>query len=249
MTDRELQARMRQALDKSMPPLPDDPDLTAKVLDRYAGKRQKKRARLSGMRIAAAAVVMALVVCGGAIMQSFSYTYVDARQSEDGEQYILIGVSVTPPVGQTADAATDHGDWSMFYTEDWDEVVEALGEAPLMPAWLPDGWEISGYDVIIDNTQKCLSTYYEKPRPGEEDTDVLIYHVNAFTDLQYLNMAIEANNEGESIELENGLSVYVDLNVKRTTSMWQDGLTGYSMSGDVTKEELMRVIRSIYGLD
>lgn len=249
MTDRELKERMRQALDRSMPPLPDDSDLTAKVLGRHAGKQQKKRARRNGLRIAAAAMVMVLVIFGGAIMQCFSYTYVDARQSEDGEQYVLIGVSVTPNVDQGADAEIGWNKMLSFSTKDWDQVVEVWGGVPLTPCWLPDGYEIYNYSISMDNTMKRLVMNYHKDKPGEEDYDVLIYTTRIFTDLQYFYMTIEANNEGEYIKLDNGLSVYVDMNVERPTSMWRDGLTGYSMSGDITSEDLVQIIRAMYGSD
>lgn len=250
MTDRELKALMRQALDQAMPPLPDDPDLTAKVLERHAEKQQKRRARLTGLRIAAAVAVMALVICGGAIAQRFSYSYIEARYSEDGEQYILAGVSVTPPVEQNAEAELDSSQEPiMFFTKDLDEAIEAIGEIPLMPAWLPDGWELYGYNVVVTYAQKFLTAHYQKPIPGEDDYDALNYEVFIFNDLQYFYMSIEANLEGDYMELDNGMSVYVDMNVERPTSMWYDGLTCYAMSGDVTPEELVQIIHAMYGLD
>lgn len=249
MTDRELQSRIRLALDGGLPPLPDDPALAEAVIRRHEKKRRQTRARARGMRAAVALAVIALVVCGGAILQGWSRTYLDVRQSEDGEQYIMQGVSVTPPVGQTADAASAGNGMIVLHTKNPQLVVEALGEAPLLPTWLPDGWEVDDYSIAIDYTMKRLVVAYNKFRSDGDEADRLIYRTTIFNDLEDFRMTIEANNEGHDVMLENGLSVYMDMNVDRPTSMWRDGLTGYSLSGDITPEELLRIIRAMYDLN
>ena len=250
MTDSELRNRIRQALDQSMPPLPDDPALTEAVLERHEERRQKRRARMRGLRVVVAMTVMTLFVFGGAIMQGWSRTYFTTYQSEDGEQHIIRGVNVTPPVGQAADAADASNHVIIFNTRSLDDVIDAMGEALMLPTWLPDGWEVDDYSVVInDNIMKDVSVAYQRFKPGEEEADRLIYSVTTFSDLQYFYLSIETNNDGRYVELENGLSVYIGRNVHRPTSMWQEGLTGYVLSGDITEEELLHIIRSMYGLD
>ena len=245
MTDRELKENMRQALDRSMPPLPDDPDLTAKVLERHADKQQKKRARLTGLRIAAAVAVMVLVMSSGVIARP--YTYMDAYQSEDGELYILMGVSVTPPVIQSADAATYN--WIELTTADFNEAVEILGDVPLIPVWLPDGWEIELYYVLNTKSQRQFSMLLGQSPDGETASNRMVYSTTTFSNIEDFYIAIQINGEGKYVELENGLSIYVDMNVNRITSLWYEGLTGYGLSGDITEEELLHIIRAMYGLD
>lgn len=247
MTDSELRSQVRRALDQSMPPLPDDPDLTEAVLERHEQRQQKNRARLSGLRVCVAVAVTLLYICGGAIMQGWSHliTY----QSKDGEQYVIRGVSVTPPVSQVADAASVHNGIFSLSTKKLDVVIEILGGTPLLPTWLPDGWEVDAYSLNLNDTMKRLVVSYNKFKPGKKEADRLIYRTTTFSDLEYFYETIEANNEGRYVELENGLSVYVDKNVHRPTSIWQDGLTGYALSGDITEEELLQIIHAMYGLD
>ncbi|MCH5287479.1 MAG: DUF4367 domain-containing protein [Christensenellaceae bacterium] len=246
MTDRELKLQMRQALDMAMPPLPDDPDLTAKVLERYAKKQRVRRSMTVGLRVAAALIMVLLVMSSGVIARP--YTYMDAHQSEDGEQYVLQGVSVTPSISQSADAALSIG-WSELTTTDFDEAVETLGETPLIPVWLPEGWEIEDYYVLITKTQRELAVFGGQSPDGVTASNRMVYSTTTFDDIRDFYLSIEVNGEGKYVELENGLSIYVDMNVNRITSMWYDGLTGYSLSGDFSEEELLHIIRSMYGLD
>ena len=248
MTDRELKERMRQALDRSMPPLPDDPHLTGKILGRHTEKHQKKRARMNGLRVAAVAAVIVLVIFGEAIMLVFSYSYVDARQSEDGEQYVLRGVRVTPPIIQSAEAELPYV-WLELTTADFDEAVEALGTVPLVPVWLPDGWDIELYYVLGSRSRRQLSMLLGQSPDGETASNRMVYSTTTFSDIEEFYIAIEANGEGKYVELENGLSIYVDMNLSRVTSMWREGATVYSLSGNITEEELLHIIRSMYGLD
>lgn len=246
VTDRELKERIRQTLDKSMPPLPDDPCLVEKVLS-LRDKRQRVRRRVTiGLRAAAALIVALLVMSSGVIARP--YTYMDAHQSEDGEQYVLMGVSVTPPISQSADAALSIG-WTELITTDFDEAVETLGEVPLIPVWLPEGWEIEDYYVLVTKTQRELAMFGGQSPDGVTASNRMIYSTTTFNDIRDFYLSIEVNGEGKYVELENGLSIYVDMNVDRITSMWYDGLTGYSLSGDFTEEELLRIIRAMYGLD
>lgn len=250
MTDRELKTQVRQVLDASMPPLPDDPELAEKVLERHEEKQQKRRGRRIGLRYAAALAVMVLVVCGEAILQSLPRGYVEASLSADGEQYIMTGVTVTPPVGQAANAATySASEWFELTTEDDDEAMEALGEGTMLPVWLPDGWAADQYHIVNSSTLKRVSVHYTHDPSGDEEPGYLVYAVTAFSSLEDFHLSAEVNGEGRNVKLKNGLSIYVDMNVNRITSMWQDGLTGYSLSGDITEDELLHIIRSMYGLD
>lgn len=243
MTDRELKQHLREALGKSLPPLPDDPGLTAKVLDRHAQRQRVRHGLLVGLRVAAALVVAALVMYSGVIARP--HTYMDAHQSRDGEQYILMGVSVTPAISQSADAELSSG-WLELSTTDFDEALATLEEVPLTPVWLPDGWEVDEYYVLITQSQRELAMFLGQAPDG---SNRMVYTTTTFNDIEDFYMAIEINGEGRYVELENGLSIYVDMNVHRITSMWYDGLTGYSLSGDITEEELLQIIRAMYGLD
>lgn len=243
MTDRELKQHLREVLDRSIPPLADDPGLTAKVLNRHAQKQRVRHGLLIGLRVAAALIVAALVMSSGVIARP--HTYMDAHQSEDGEQYILMGVSVTPAISQSADAALSDG-WFELSTTDFDEAIESLGEVPLVPVWLPDGWEVEDYYVLITQTRRELAMFLGQAPDG---SNRMIYDTTTFDDIEDFYLSIEVSGEGRYVELENGLSVYVDMNVDRITSMWYEGLTGYSLSGDITEEELLHIIRAMYGLD
>lgn len=251
MTDRELKIQMRQALDASMPPLPDDPELVAKVLERRAEKQRVRRGRMIGLRVAVAMAVMVLVMCSGLMMQGWSHIRLDRWQSDDGEHYYLQGELVTPPVNGTAEAFTD---WERVFVQtlDWNEVVEALGKAPMAPSWLPEGWRLYQYRVDIIETISTFNVMYQKAMPVNDDPDNVAYLV--FTSQTFLNpngpdIVLEQNAAGKHVQLSNGMLIYVTTNFEYTIALWADGQTSYTMSAPIPEDDFLHIIRSMYGLD
>ena len=251
MTDRELKTRVRQALDMTMPPLPDDPDLADKVIGAHAKKQRLRQSRLLGLRVAAALAVMLLVVCSGLLMSDGSYIRLDRWQSEDEQLYYVQGERVTPPIDGTAEAAILHTENISLHTTSWDEVVAAIGTAPLAPTSLPDGWEVYQYMVDISVTLATFNATYQKAMPTEDDPDhigYLVFTSNTFFDPDGPYVALEQNGAGELIPLDNGIEIYLTTNFNHTLALWVNGATSYVMSAPMPEDDFMRIIRSIYGL-
>ena len=252
MTDLELKVQVRRALDASMPPLPEDPLLTDKVLGRDAEARQSRRRQVMGLRVAVALAVIVLIVCGGLLVQNLSHDFLDGWQSDDGKEYFIQGVSVTPAGGGTAEAENAHTENIFVITEDWNEAVSSYGRTPHVPSWLPEGWQVDHYEVSVFESFSRFIVGYRKSAPTEDDPEqenYLILDAISFVDVNDLHGSIEQSAPGTNMQLANGLTVYVSKNLDKATSIWMDDGTSYTLTGVVTEDELLRIIRSIYGLD
>ena len=247
MTDRELKTQVRQALDMAMPPLPEDPDLTDKVLEAHAKKQRVRQGRLLGLRVAAALAVMVLVVCGGLIYPQQIAHYLKGTQSDDEQHYVVQGVKETPSnlnIAEAQQPGQRREDGSCI-TQDLSEAVTFWGSEFLKPTWLPDGWNIDTYTLIFIPT---LSRYSITLRNDQVDHFVVFDVIN-FYDTDGLNEGIEQNGAGRMEELPNGISVYITANVEEPLAIWLDGLTQYLLVGPISEEDLLHMVYSVYGLD
>ena len=252
MTDRELKVQMRQALDASMPPLPDDPDLTAKVLERYEEKQRVWRGRAAGLRVAAALAVMVLVVCSGLLIRDGSYIRLDRWQSEDEQHYYVQGELVTPPMHSTAEAADTHMEPVSIKTTDWNELVDALGITPMAPSWLPDGWYLFHYWANVNETLFMFNVTYQKAMPTDDDPenmDYLVFTSTMFFDPNGPDLLLEQDGAGTYVQLSNGILIYLTVNYEKITALWIEGQTSYVLSAPLPEDDLLHIIRSMYGLD
>ena len=245
MTDREWKAQVRQALDMALPPLPDDPDLTEKVLQQHAEKKQTWRLRTAGLRVATALAVMVLVVCGGLL----NHVRFDVEEwiSNDqyGEWHHFQATNINTPTVGTAEAAVPFNGKFSLTTEDWDEFLSALGWTPRTPAWLPDSWEpyhyqASDIEIWSSSTLLFYSSLYDS---------YIVLTQRAFRNLEFMETGIHQDEEGESFHLKNGLTVYIAPLDEGCVAYWIEGVMDYTLYAPSTQENVLRIVRSMYGLD
>ena len=117
--------------------------------------------------------------------------------------------------------------------------LKQLGvEEPLFPTWLPDGFELAEQQIVLENEIFLYSAYVYKDkvimitiRPSDEIADTAFYE----------------KNEGDPIEYAVGGNTHFVLNNYKTTSAtWRT--RGYTVRivGDVTAQEIERIIDSVY---
>ena len=245
MTDLELKMQVRQALDASMPPLPDDPRLADKVLYRCAEKRRIRQSRKWVLRVAVALAVLVLAVCSGLLAHGSFDIEEWVENNQYGEWHVFHATNITTPTVGTAEASVPFTGEVHLVTEDWDEHVAALGWTPRVPAWLPRNWELHHYEAN-DIESFCSSTLvYRSPA----HRSFLLIDQTVYRDLGALGGNLHQDAEGEYVRLENGLSVYIAPLNDGYNIYWVDGITDYIMFAPTSQEDALRIIRSMYGLD
>lgn len=72
----------------------------------------------------------------------------------------------------------------------------------------------------------------------------MTYTYYAFFDYN-LHMAVEQNEEGTYITLDNGTTVYLVSNVNKTTVSWYTDCSEYMISGNISEKLLLRIAESV----
>ena len=221
---------------------------TAAVVSHYEENlqaiRNKMQPRFSfspctGWKRIATAMCLALVfLCVGLFIPE---GWIITHQTEDEGQYIMQGIETPAGFGSVADAgpALDH--IGIYDTTSWQEVVYLMGGKPQVPHWLPSGWSILTYTVSLTDVSSGLTIIYLHDETGGS----LLFQSTTFFDLSSLYSYIEQNSEGVVTELADGTKVYITDNIDNATATWHSTHSTYLLSGDVTKDKLVRIVDSM----
>lgn len=221
---------------------------TAAVVSHYEENlqaiRNKMQPRFSfspctGWKRIATAMCLALVfLCVGLFIPE---GWIITHQTEDEGQYIMQGIETPAGFGSVADAgpALDH--IGIYDTTSWQEVVHLMGGKPQVPHWLPSGWTILTYTVSLTDVSSGLTIIYLHDETGGS----LLFQSTTFFDLSSLYSYIEQNSEGVVTELADGTKVYITDNIDNATATWHSTHSTYLLSGDVTKDKLVRIVDSM----
>lgn len=126
------------------------------------------------------------------------------------------------------------------------EAVEACGLArPMVPRWLPEGF--TQVDLVVDTGFPDALIFQGAYQQGE---NVIVVFVEVFLpregqdDRGYGNFQ---KDEGDPIPYEaGGVTHLLSTNAGRPVALWSNGPAQGAISGDITMDELKRIIDSIY---
>ena len=221
---------------------------TAAVVSHYEENlqaiRNKMQPRFSfspctGWKRIATAMCLALVfLCVGLFIPE---GWIITHQTEDKGQYIMQGIETPAGFGSVADAGPALNRIGTYDTTSWQEVVHLMGGKPQVPHWLPSGWTILTYTVSLTDVSSGLTIIYLHDETGGS----LLFQSTTFFDLSSLYSYIEQNSEGVVTELADGTKVYITDNIDNATATWHSTHSTYLLSGDVTKDKLVRIVDSM----
>lgn len=185
------------------------------------------------------AMATTFLVIGGFLLDAMLHRqWLEGAQSPDEQQYVISGQSIDPGLITEGQADNELRSGS-FTTTDFEEVVDALGYEPLMPAWLPEGWEIKDY-FVGETKASIFLVRYSHPH----NKYLLRFNSTVYSDTETAVIEFEQNKAGSILET-NGWQVYISENMDNTIAVWRDGITCYSLSGSLPTEILLQVINSI----
>ena len=189
-------------------------------------------------KVLVAAACLAIVLGG----VSFSVSWYQGRQSDNGQIYDFTGQKVEVGNGQAAIAA-GNGTMQELETNDYAEVVAFLGTTPPVPEWWPEGWEALPYYATLIDGCWSLSVYYLNP----EFETMLSYSCVYATDPSTVSSGFPQDGTGETIVLENGKRVYFATNAGDMLAIWQCPNMYMNISGPITRSEITQMIYYVQG--
>ena len=135
-------------------------------------------------------------------------------------------------------------------SSDYAGIGEALEDCgltlPLAPQWVPEGFEMNF--LGIDELMSDMLIFYAHYARGDEN---LVVEVNVYIEREDggdRDYGRFQKDGGDPVPYEaGGVTHLLTTNAGRPTALWTHGPAECVVSGDITMEELKRVIDSIYG--
>ena len=123
------------------------------------------------------------------------------------------------------------------------EALDAYGIAePLVPKWLPEGFESLGVTTNVDPDFIRIAETYSY---DEKKIKIMIRRYNSEEALD--KVSVEKEDEQQDVKyIRGGVEHSVAQNRSIYTASWTNGLNVVSIIGDMTEEELEQMIDSIY---
>lgn len=123
------------------------------------------------------------------------------------------------------------------------EALDAYGiTEPLVPKWLPEGFESLGVTTNVDPDFIRIAETYSY---DEKKIKIAIRCYNAKEALERVSVEKENGQQDEKY-IRGGVEHSLAQNRAIYTASWTNGLNIVSIIGDVTEEELEQMIDSIY---
>jgi hypothetical protein len=120
-----------------------------------------------------------------------------------------------------------------------DEAMEALDITVLTPIWIPDGFSLSKVETSHTPMHKDITALYQK------DGEALMYSVTAYSSNE-ASSAYEMNDGSGEVLVINELEHFFMSNAEQVRVVWNMDKYVYSINGDVSKEEIIKMLNSIY---
>lgn len=123
-----------------------------------------------------------------------------------------------------------------------DDVLQDVAVKPLLPQWVPDGFAFKNAEKFIrlDNTNIVL--YYENSA-----NKTIVFDFEIYTDQASADASFEKDDNIVEVYEKNNLRYYIFQNIDRMQAVWISSKVIYNVSGDVSAEEMKRIIDSMDG--
>ncbi|NLV36829.1 MAG: DUF4367 domain-containing protein [Clostridiaceae bacterium] len=160
-----------------------------------------------------------------------------------GKETFKIGPGIEITGESELDVSIDEGIASIRSEADnydsIDAAMEALNIKALTPKWIPDGFQLSKVDIAQTPMCKDITALYLS------DEKRLVFTVAMYSDNEAAS-AYELDENGGEVLLIDDLEHYFMSNKEQIQVIWTRDQCLYSISGNVSREEIVRMLDSIY---
>ncbi len=120
-----------------------------------------------------------------------------------------------------------------------EEAAQALNITVLTPDWIPDRFKLTKVETLETPMYKGIITLYQN------DGKVLIYNASAYFDKAPSSAYEMDEGSGEVLKINN-IDHYIMTNSGQISAVWIRDKYVYSMNGDVSREEIIKILNSMY---
>lgn len=119
------------------------------------------------------------------------------------------------------------------------DAIDTLNVNIAAPSWIPSSYEFQSASISNSSLLKALTAIYKA------DDNVIIFSATVYSteEAAYSYEIDEASGESMSID---GNTCYIMTNVDQNRIVWIKGNVVYSINGNATKDDLVKMVHSIY---
>jgi len=148
---------------------------------------------------------------------------------------IIEGAELTGPVdGKATTRMIDPGSYRTI-----DEAIGALDISILTPNWIPDGFSVSKVETSVTPLHKAITVLYQN------DGKVLMYNATVYSSNAASSVYEMDEGSGEVLVI-NDHEHYFMCNMGQVRVVWIKDECVYSINGNISKDEIVKMINSIY---
>lgn len=184
-------------------------------------------------------VATLLVVLGGSLVAQaagFDVFGVIARWTAETFHFEITGTSDSNKSNQPALAPNAKTEYASLQ-----EAVDAYGITGVVPTWWPDGFELTELKTSANQNRAMISAFYQA------GTKCFTVNVRQYASAESAGTVIYEKDENEvTLYEKNGIVHYIMSNLDQKRVVWKSGLLECSISGDLTEQELKKMVDSTY---
>ncbi|MDD2246577.1 MAG: DUF4367 domain-containing protein [Proteiniphilum sp.] len=202
----------------------------------------QRKSRLKKLFVQSAAGLILVFFLSSAVASAFGYNLIQIVVGWGKETFDLSAQNQSNVQNDTHNMADKKTYGSIG------EVMKDISSKPLLPGWLPDGFAFKYAEKFVrsDNTNVLL--YYEDSANKAIVFDFSIYTDKAAADMSFAkDYSFEKDNNIVEVYEKNNLRHYIFQNIDRVQAVWNNLNVIYNVSGDVSADEMKKVIDSMNG--
>ncbi len=189
------------------------------------------------IRVIAVFILLVIVCVGNDLI--YRGEHLSATSTPDEQQYVVDGNNDEGLLIVEGNADSSLTPRTVSTTE-LDEAIEVLGYTPKLPTWLPDGWYVYEYFVVVSKQTTTFRAQYRCAGINER----IRYIKTTYHNADVAQAKIEQDRVG-AVHLINEHEVYLTQNMSSVVATWLSNSTRYTVSGPISDTEIMHVVESI----
>lgn len=176
-------------------------------------------------------VACALLVCGGALAAGIKLW--DLKVG-------VIDGTLAVSVQRNQNESTLQREAGTGWGDALDQALVEHDIRAAVPKWIPEGFELVELNVDDEYEIVDIDAWYEK---GE---DVLVFSIIQVQEGGMIDAFYEMNEESLRTETVGNLEVYFFSNNARNSAAWQEDEYLVAFSGDISEQEVEKMVQSIF---
>lgn len=114
----------------------------------------------------------------------------------------------------------------------------------MLPVWVPEGFTFKYAEKVVRASNTIIILYYTDSENGTVIFDMTVYNANNQVNS---NSSFEKDESELQIYEKNDIKHYIFQNINQIQAVWSNSNIVYNISGDVSVEEMKKIINSMYG--